>query len=141
MSIPIQKSEPKSESVANSLVEFLAENAATQQSTGGGSVINDEGWHEGYLDEVYKSVAEKRKQAFSKDPHQRRRRSRPDSDTKDQGTERGRGNNPRGKGSPVSDKIDIQIQIEICVQFKEKVSIVQALTVAFLVEISLAFEE
>ncbi|KAG0315009.1 hypothetical protein BGZ99_007734 [Dissophora globulifera] len=76
VSVPLQKNELKTESVLSSIKEFLSEDAATLETVTPVANIKDEGWHEGYLDEFYKKMAEKRKRAFSKDPQPRRSRQR-----------------------------------------------------------------
>ncbi|KAF9435332.1 hypothetical protein BGZ76_006483 [Entomortierella beljakovae] len=71
VSIPIQKNTDFSDKIMDSLKDFLSENPTSQSQ--GGENVQDEGWHEGYLDNFYKINAERRKLAFSRDQKPSRR--------------------------------------------------------------------
>ncbi|KAF9163071.1 hypothetical protein BGX21_010908 [Mortierella sp. AD011] len=99
VSIPIQKTDALKPSVLESVNEFILENS-TIQPEGNNNGIKNEGWHEGYLDEFYKTASEKRKIAFSKDPKPSRHRrhgqrdehgERKEDRSRDQGQGRGQG--------------------------------------------------
>ncbi|KAF9934791.1 hypothetical protein FBU30_000085 [Linnemannia zychae] len=87
ISVPIHKKVYQDKDLLDKVAEFVREmdDINVDQIAKG-----DEGWHEGQLDEFYKSHGEKRNEAFSKNP--RSRRNRQHSPHSDQvGHDRGEG--------------------------------------------------
>ncbi|KAG0214689.1 hypothetical protein BGX33_001947 [Mortierella sp. NVP41] len=72
VSVPIRKKVHQDKDLLDSVAQFIQETSAIKVEQ---FAKGDEGWHEGQLDEFYRNHGDKRKQAFSKNPPPRRRRS------------------------------------------------------------------
>ncbi|KAG0261881.1 hypothetical protein BG011_000578 [Mortierella polycephala] len=70
VSVPLQQDNTKREAMLAMVDEFVAENNMSLKSEDISK--SNEGWHEGYLNEFYQTVAKRRKRAFSKNPESSR---------------------------------------------------------------------
>ncbi|KAF9103545.1 hypothetical protein BGX27_010534 [Mortierella sp. AM989] len=127
VSVPIQKSETFKDDVLNSVQEFLSVGFTTPLK-GSGDTMKDEGWHEGYLEEFYKTTAEKRERAFSKNPMPPRQRRHNQRDE-----HRG------GKEGGIVYEIKVKIKVKVKVKIKVKISIIYTFLIS--IEISITFQE